>query len=283
MFAEDITSANIVGYTSPACNSGWKIYGTQFQGVTAGTAEINIQDYVKIGDDATKVYYDEDLTFQGKAPHLQIPNRTVPGGQAEMYYYLQDPWYLGPDGEDDWRNDKPGWANGDGIRVEDVTITPGMAFWIKNQQTDNENFSVTLPGQVPNLTASFDNTTPGGGLWFLASSAFPNGLFINSPLVEVSNAPEVYYDEDLTFQGKALHLQIPNRTNPNGQAEMYYYLQNPWYLGPDGEEDWRNDKPGFADGDGMLVVDTAATLPVGTGFWLKSSAQSTLTYSGSAD
>ena len=273
-----VESPNIVGYASPACNYGWKIYGAQFLSTSGAAA--NIQDLVVIGNDAEKVYWDADNNFRDKAPHLQIPNRTTPGGTAEKYYFIQDAWYP-VEGNDEGAT-KPGWADGDGSLVMDVTVTPGMAFWIKNQQpTSTEDFTVTTPGQVPDLTASYDNTTPGSGLWFLASCAFPTAPQINSGAVVVSGAPAIYWDADNNFRDTAAHLQVPNRTNPNGSAEKYYYIQDAWY--PVEGNDEGATKPGWADGDGSLVTDDAVTLPVGTGFWLKSSTATTVTFHGSAN
>ena len=135
----DIESSNVVGYNTKDVEKGkFAIAAVQFEG-TDGTTDIN-----KLIGGMTGGTYDDDFTFRATAPHIQVPNATT--GGYDLYYYLEDGYYVDENGQDAY---KPGWCDaygtiaGDteaGARVSGL-VPQGFGFWTKGVGSE---FSITF-------------------------------------------------------------------------------------------------------------------------------------------
>ena len=244
MFA-DVTSANIVGYATKNTleKDMFYIFGSQFDSVGGSKKLVDVIGGVK------GVYWDPDDLFMKTASQIQVPKKT---GGYDTYYYLEDGWY--DNGTEDG-DTKPGWCDMGGVIVEDVELTPGVAFWFKNKTEDNSVW--TQAGEVPsqdqyrvNIPIDFQ----------LRSFPFPVAIGLNDAKFDSSEMTGVYWDSDDAFMKTAPQIQIPKAT---GGYDTYYYLNDGWY--DNGTEDG-DTKPGWSDMGGV-IVDIA--VPVAQGFWTK--------------
>ena len=249
MFA-DVTSANIVGYTTKdAPQNSFVILGAQFESIPGG-ADAN--DLVK---GVPGVNYDDDGVFKLTAPQIQIPS----GIGYKVRYFLNDGWYDNGTPDGDY---KAGWCNGDG-EIAECELTPGIAIWIKSVQADAV---ANVSGAVPdddNVSVECPE------VFALRSNAFPIGWDINSEHVAFVGIAGVNYDDDGNFKQTAPQVQIPSGIG----YKIRYYLNDGWYDNgtPDGDY-----KAGWCNADGEIVEEP---LPVGGGFWTKGSGSSfTMTF-----
>ena len=85
----------------------------------------------------------------------------------------------------------------------------------------------------------------------------------------VSGFTGVDYDDDSAFKATAPQIQVPNA---KGGYDIYYYLNNGYYIDADGNE---AEKPGWCDLAGTIAGDEEAgavvdgTLISGTAVWVK--------------
>ena len=257
----DIESSNTVGYMSKDLSKGvFTILGVQFESVE-GDMDIN-----KLITGLTGVDYDEDGDFTKTAPHIQVPNA---GGGYDLYYYLNDGYYINEKGEEDY---KPGWCDSLGTIAGNTeagalvsgVLTPGVAIWTKSIGLDEP---VTQAGQVTN-TDELGVECP--TVFALRAHMLPIGFNLNDETkVAFEGLKGADYDENGDFTKTAPHIQVPNA---GGGYDLYYYLNDGYYINEKGEEAY---KPGWCDSLGTIAGDTEAgalvsgNILAGQGFWTK--------------
>ena len=242
MFA-DVTSANIVGYATQnqLVKDKFYIFGSQFDGIGGGKKINDVIGSVKGVD------WDAEDIFLETASQIQLPK---PGGYS-TYFYLNDGWY--DDGTEEGST-KPGWCDAGGVIIEDIEITPGVAFWFKNKTEEDSSWNQS--GEVPNV-AQVRVEVPVN--FQLRNFPFPMSAELNSAHLDNSEMTGVDWDAEDIFLETAPQIQIPK----TGGYSTYFYLNDGWY--DDGTEEG-STKPGWCDAGGV-IADVA--VPVGQGFWTK--------------
>ena len=192
MFA-DVTSANVVGYATK--NSLEKdmfyIFGSQFDGVGGGKKIVDVIGGVKGVD------WDAEDVFLRTASQIQIPKT----GGYNTYYYLNDGWF--DDGTEEG-DTKPGWCDFNGVIVEDIEITPGVAFWFKNKTEEDSSWNQS--GEVPEVS-EFRVQIPVD--FQLRNFPFPMSVELNSAHFDNSEMTGVDWDAEDIFLRTAPQIQVP--------------------------------------------------------------------------
>ena len=195
------------------------------------------------------------MEFQTRAAQLQLWN----GSSYDNAYYVSNAWYDDGTEEGDF---KEGWADGDGVLLEDYEFTPGGAYWLKNAPDSN---ALHVAGQVPSdATVEFECPL---NQFMLSGNAFPAAIKLNGAQMTSSDITPVAIDweleEYMEFQNRATQLQIWNGSS----YDNAYYVSNAWYDNGTEEGDY---KAGWADGDGVLLEDYE--ISAGNGFWIKAAS-----------
>lgn len=128
VFADGITSANIVGYQSQAATKdNYYLRGLQFNGV-AGSFKIS-----DITGDFSGPAWDVDNSWYDTAPQIMVRNAD---GGYDFYYFLSD----GLDNGDGTYS--PAWVDDAAAPVEASLIEAGAAFWYKPTTAVTATFSL---------------------------------------------------------------------------------------------------------------------------------------------
>ena len=239
VLADGLTSNNIVGYNQFATEQGkFDIASAPFEAIAGGYKMNDIICGFK------GVNYDKQGDFKKTASQIQIPNAD---DQYTVYYYLND-------GYDALNDDyKAGWCDSAGNYINNVEVTPGAAFWVKDVAGSG---SLNIAGAV----ADEDEVTiecPKG--FNLRGSPFPAACSINDTTKMTVENIDSEYGDGIAFLKTAPQLQIPS----DGGYRVVWYLND----GYDALND--NYKAGWCDSAGNIVD---ATIIVGQGFWVKGPA-----------
>ena len=119
----DVESANVVGYIAKECPQGKFQIGTVPFQSCAGDLQITklLTGFTPVAIDWNLEEYTE---FQTRAAQLQIWN----GSAYDLAYYVSNAWYDNGTEDGDF---KAGWADGEGLLLEDYEIPAGNGFWVK--------------------------------------------------------------------------------------------------------------------------------------------------------
>lgn len=137
-------------------------------------------------------------------------------------------------------SEKGGWGDADGV-LQDAVLTPGEAFWVRA----SSEAMIMTSGEVPNDT----------DVDIMAGYT----LVCNPQPVDVSIQDIV--PNGLDGEGND-SIQVWN-----GSGYTFYY----WYSA----EALESEKGGWGDADGVLQT---LIIPSGTGFWIRSSANGSLSF-----
>ena len=225
----DVTSANVVGYTTrEVAADTYVMVGCPFE--ATGGGELHINDFIKGGDANLYPDFQEDYFAE-----IQVQKES---GSGYDYYWLE--W----DGEDE---DDPYffWNGFDG--EADFMVEPGFCCWFKNPHV----CTITVAGQVADTDK--DSITIAAGAYTMVANPFPVAVELNSDKVICSGLSANLYPD---FQEEYFaELQIQKAS---GSGYDYYWLE--W----DGEDE---DEPYFFwngfDGEADVTIQPM------TGFWLK--------------
>ena len=178
----------------------------------------------------------------------------TPGVGYATYYYYTDTIEDLSVPEDDWVSKGPGWATMDGEYV-DLTLPAGSAYWMNTTAAKTFTVSGAVPAGEGELKTS-------AGVLNLYSIPFP----ISGNVQDVKLAVA-----ECTDGGESMMVYTPGV----GYATYYYYTDTIEDLSVP-EDDWVSKGPGWATMDGEYVD---VTCPVGSGFWLNTTAAKTFTVS----
>ena len=243
----DITSQNVVGYaTDTLAQNKFIIKAIQFEDITSGAVDAN-----KVLSGFTGVDFDTALAFKLTAPQILVQ---AAGGGYNTYYYLNDA-YIEATG-----STKAGWADGAGNYV-DLEFTPGTAVWVKVSDGDVE---ATMAGNVSAAT-EVPVTIP-ADTFTLVGNGYPAPVTLNGTQMTSGNITGVDFDTALAFKLTAPQILVQAA---GGGYNTYYYLNDAYIETTD------STKAGWADGAGNYVE---SKIPVGTGFWVKSSDKMNITF-----
>ena len=251
----EITSPNVVGYSASdtvvAVNNNFVMLAPNFLNVTDGTLSSDelVCDQITTSFDTTA-----DDFFAGwtdDAACLQVPNGV--GGYLLRYYI--------DDADDGNGNYVTGWADNIGM-LNPVSIDLGTGVWVRGKKDTVTKF--TFAGAVSeNASETVSRTTPIN--FELVANPYPTAFDINSEKVAWTLATVTSFDTtaDDFFAGwtdEAACLQVPNGV---GGYLLRYYID-------DADDGAGNYVTGWADNIGML---NTATVPAGSGFWLRRCAK----------
>lgn len=125
---------------------------------------------------------------------------------------------------------------------------------------------MTQAGQVPSENVTIDAPAT----FALRANSFPVQFDLNdAAMVEYTGLAAGQYDDAFAFRTTAPQIQVPNA---NGTYDIYYYLQDGFYIDDNGNE---GEKPGWCDMYGTIAGNDAAgavvsgVVPAGVGFWTK--------------
>ena len=239
----EVYSANTVGYTRVAVNSGLNLLGSQF--VEVGTdAALDINEVVLPAAEVAGL--NENYEFQTLL-------QTWDGTAYAIYGYCADGQGTELFGDPSWDGKWLSIAM-DGVAV--VDIPAGSGFWVQT----SGNSSVTMMGQVASAETTKVNVISGLNL---LSSAYPKAVNIQDvvPSAELPGLNEMYEFQTLlqTWDGTAYAIY---GYCADGQGTELF-----------GDPSWDGKWLSIAM-DGVADV----TLPAGSGFWVQTSGTGTVTF-----
>ena len=252
----DVTSANVVGYTTKEVKAGqFYMVGVQFSDVGAVDAA-GFNNFFSTTC-APGAYGDGEDTTMGNAPQIQVLNASGVG--YKRYYYIGDAY-----GADDQPVAGNCWADGDGYAVTDADMLPlSKGFWFRAMADG----SVTCSGEV-SATGEIGSAVT-AGQFNIVANPYPVALSLNAP-ASVGFTPGAYGDGEDTTMGNAPQIQVLNASGVG--YKRYYYI---------GDAYDADDQPVagncWADGDGYVATGTQ--VPVGQAFWVKSATAGTFNFS----
>ena len=242
-WAAEVYSANTVGYTRVAVNSGLNLLGSQF--VEVGTdAALDINEVVLPAAEVPGL--NENYEFQTLL-------QTWDGSAYAIYGYCADSQGTELFGDPSWDGK---WLTilMDGVAT--VDIPAGSGFWI---QTTGGS-TVTMMGQVASAESTSVDVTAGLNL---ISASYPKAINIQEvvPSAELPGLNEMYEFQTLlqTWDGTA--YAIYGYCAAGQGTELF------------GDPSW--------DGKWLtILMDGVAdvTLPAGSGFWVQTSGTGTVTF-----
>ena len=246
----EISSANVVGYTTKAVEAGkYYLVGTQFDEAgttTAGRTDMN--KLISLSSTLTPGLYDDNFKT---APQIQVQK---PAGGYNMYYYISD----GTDDNDDELGYDT-WCDKDGYELDDsAKLALGKGFWFYSPSTSG---TITTAGQVseaPSTTISFP-----ANLFTIICNPYPTAVALQSL---TTSATAGLYDDNFKT---APQIQVQK---PAGGYNMYYYIS-------DGTDD-NDDELGYdawCDKDGYELEGTQ--IEAGAAIWIKSPVAGSVTFS----
>ncbi len=248
-FAE-ITSANIVGYTTvTAPNSRYVMVGGQFTS-TLGEEGVNLQDFIK--GDFTAVDYDDDGNWYASSPTVLLYN----GVGYDWYYYQTDAQGTGDSAD--------GWVTAGAEYAEDVVIMPGQGFWFIDLNTaDGETTTITFAGQVPGDKDGAYTLELTGSTYSLIANPLPLNTPLNSASITWTGLTAVDYDDDGDW-----YATSPTVLLYNGVGYDWYYYQTDAQGTGDSADGWVTAGAEYAGEDVVLAT--------GAGCWFRNPAGTTV-------
>ena len=238
--AAEVVSQNTVGYNRITLPTQFTLVGTQFFNVGGG-----IKDLQEIVSGSTMPGLDADNNFA-----FQTEIRLWDG-------YNYDTYGWDPDGDPSIEGSDHKWVDDYLNVVENVTMSPGTAVWIKIPQS-SAGSTLTIAGEVAEGTST--NVTIHSG-FNLLSSPFPTATDIQS-IQPGEGIPGLDADNNFAFQTE---IRI---------WDGYNYDTYGW--DPDGDPSIEGSDHKWVD-DYLNVVNK--TIPVGQGFWIKTTGSGTITFS----
>ena len=251
----EITSPNVVGYSASdtvvAVNNNFVMLAPNFLNVTDGSLSSDelVCDQAMTSFD--EVAGDFFAGWTDDAACLQVPNGV--GGYLLRYYI--------DDADDGTGTDTyvTGWADDAGV-LNPVDIDLGTGVWVRGKKDTVTKF--TFAGAVSeNASETVSRETPIN--FELVANPYPTAFDINSSKVAWTVAAITSFDTTAGdfFAGwtdEAACLQVPNGV---GGYLLRYYID-------DADDGTGTDTyvTGWADDAGVL---NTATVPAGSGFWLR--------------
>ena len=176
----------------------------------------------------------------------------TPGVGYETYFYYTDTIKDLSVPEENWESMGPGWATIDGEYV-DITLPVGSAYWLNTIAAK----TFTVSGAVAKNEGMLETKAS-----TLALCSIPFPISGNIQDVKLALA-------DCTDSGETMMVYTPGA----GYQTYFYYSDTIKDLSV-AEELWESMGPGWATIDGEYVD---ITFPVGSGFWLNTTAAKTFT------
>ena len=237
----EISSANVVGYTTKAVEAGkYYLVGTQFdEAGTATAGRIDMNDLISLPLAIAPGLYEDDFAT---APTISVLNSA--GGYTPFYYIS--------DGTDD-NDDELGynaWCDVDGYELTDAAkLELGKGFWFYSPVSGG---TITTAGQVSEVaskTLSF-----AAGKYTILCNPYPKAVALQSL---VTSATAGLYEDDFAT---APTISILNAA---GGYTPFYFIS-------DGTDD-NDDELGYdawCDVDGYELNGTQ--IDAGAAFWIYS-------------
>ena len=178
-FGEEISSQNVVGYTTVTFAAGdrYVICGIPFDN-TADAEGLSIQDLVPDPlnngwTGGTSINNADTIQFwaDGQYKSLYLYNSTL---TATRFVNQRGKW-MNPSAVPD-----PSWGTAGAI--SSLKLTPGMSFWIRRAPgTETEEKTLTLSGQVVTSSANATHTVVNG--YNLFTSGYTGGFALNNDYI----------------------------------------------------------------------------------------------------
>ena len=251
----EISSANVVGYTTKAVTAGnYYLVATQFDKASEGTGSIDMNDLISLSSDIAPGLYDDDFAT---APQILV---LKPSGVGyNKYYYISD----GTDDKDEELGYNA-WCDVDGYELTSAAkLQIGKGFWFYSPVVSG---TITTAGQVTeeaSKTLSFTTATYG-----IVCNPYPKAVEVND-LFSVTGLTGV----DWTFtteEGDTLAIW-----DQDAQA----YMVTLYYAGDTASADMADNGAEPGTWFDMDSYGTATTeIPAGGAFWIQSSGAGTLTF-----
>ena len=245
-----VESSNIVGYNTISCAANkYYMLAVDFQSTGASTKTMLLKDFLK-GDYV-------GATTDTDCPEIQIWDPAAMGGLGGYTHYYF--WSASkPKGYSNfWAESaaKSGWE-----AAQAITINCGQSVWFRSP-TD---CTITVAGQV----VAVDTTiTTVAGKYNMIANPFPVALKLNDDSVNWVEAGLV----GATVNTSCPEIQVWDPAAASGLGGYTHYFF------------WSESKPkGYTNFWGATAsksnYDADLAIPVGSGFWLKYSGESNLTF-----
>ena len=246
-WAAEVYSANTVGYTRVAVNSGLNLLGSSFVQVGSGEA-LDINDAIKVSELP-------GLTDDFSDFATMVKLWTGTGYRTYGYVTAEQ-----ANDEENWGWPESGdkWILGDMTDIAAVQVPAGDGFWVQTTGTG----SVTLIGQVPAEAETAVNIIPGLNL-----VSCPYAKEINIQDVKVNGLPGLTED----FSDFATMIKLWTGTG----YRTYGYVTTEQ---ANDEENWGWPESGdkWILGDMTDIADV--TIPAGAGFWIQTTGTGSVTF-----
>ena len=254
----DVTSANVVGYTTREFPAGYRLVGFQFESPD-GTRNINDLIPYKGGSTITWSIPSPGARLAQYAdicPLIQIAKTGQTAGYTSLYYVTN-----AKDGD----NYVEGWSDSQGNYVKTDTIIPGIGAWFRD--TQNTDPSITLSGSV--FDGDFSIECPAG--YRLRAVPCPIELCLNDAtkvtFTGLDNSTVIPWSVPspgarlAQYAEKCPLIQVGKVGKNESGYTSYYYVSNA-KKGSEYVEGW-------SDSQGNYATDT---IPLTAGFWSRGNA-----------
>ena len=248
----EISSANVVGYTTKAVEAGkYYLIGTQFdEAATATAGRIDMNKLISLSASLDAGTFEDDFAT---APQILVLNPSGVGYKS--YYYISD----GTDENDDELGYDT-WCDDYGYELDDsVKLTLGKGFWFYSPTTSG---TITTAGQVSDAPTKTIEIP--ANQYSIICNPYPVAVALQS--LTTSATPGLFEDDFAT--APQILVQKPSTVG----YDTYYYISD----GTD-ENDDEVGKNAWCDDYGYELSGTQ--INAGAAVWIKAPVAGSVTFS----